>query len=242
MPIITPLAIGAGTEIYNIAQSTHEKNLAKKSLAELNKTPFPGISVSPELQGAYNTAQANSKYGFSPEETAAFNQNLARSQNTQFQNAKDIGGGQLSGAINNLSNANNINAINTFAAKGAGLQLDKQQYADSLAGKIQGIKNANEEQTINRRTQLEQAFGGATRQQGENIREGVAGIGALASQGASSYGMRNANTSTTSPSSSPDIYGINNSYAPNTPYNPNSFITDPYQKNNYQSVVPPTPF
>lgn len=241
MPVITPLAIGAGTAIYNIAESAHEKHLAKKSLAELNKTPATGISVAPELQGAYNSAQANSKYGFSPEETAAFNQNLSRAQNTQFQNAKDIGGGQLSGTINNMNNANNINAINTFAAKGASLQQDKQQYADSLGLKIQGIKNANEEQQIARRSQLEQTFGGAIKQQGENIREGVAGLGAIAAQGASSYGMRNRSTSNTAPSSSPDIYGFNTSYSPNTPYNPNAILTDPQQQN-YPSVVSPTPF
>lgn len=241
MPFIASTAIGIGSEIYNIAESAHEKNKAKKSLAELNKTAFPSLSVSPELQGAYNTAQASSKYGFSPEETAAFNQNLSRTQNTQFQEAKDIGGGQLASTINNMSNANNIGAINSFAAKGAGLKLEKQQYADSLAGKIQNIKTANEEQSIARRTQLEGAYGGAIKQQGENIREGVAGIGAIGSQALSSSGMRN--LSTPSPSVSPDIYGYGNtSFSPNTPYNPGAIINDPNQQGNYQPVTPPTPF
>lgn len=243
MPLIASAAIGVGSEVYNIAHSAHEKNKAKKSLAELNQTPFPEISVAPELQGAYNRAQGNSKYGFSPEETAAFNQNLSRAQSTQFQAAKDIGGGQLAGTINNMNNANNINAINTFAAKGAGLQLEKQQYADSLAGKIQSIKNANQEQQIARRTNLEQAYGGAIKQQGENIREGISGIGTIGSQALASYGMRNSNTSTLSPSVSPDIYGYNNnSFTPNSSYNPNAIATDPYQQGNYQPVVPQNPF
>lgn len=184
--------IGAGTAAINLGRSIYKSSKANKALGELNKTAFPEISVSPELQSAYTGAQSSAKYGFSPEETASFNQQLARSQNTQFQQAKDIGGGQLSGTINKMNNIENIGAINTFAAKGAGLKLEKQQHADDLALNIQSIKNRNDEQKIAQRVRLEQAYGGAKQQQQENINQAIGGIGAIGAQAASSYAKQRA--------------------------------------------------
>lgn len=202
-------AIGAAGELFNIGQSLYKDSQAKKALNKLNETPISEISVSPELQNSYGRAESMSKYGFSPEETAAFNQNLARSQSTQFQNAKDIGGGQLSGAINSLDNANNIGAINNFAAKGTGLQLEKIQHADELAGQIQNIKDRKVEDARNRRTMLEQQYGGAIKQQQENISQGIGSIAAIGAQyGTSVQDQNNFNKLYPDTNSTPNLSGL----------------------------------
>lgn len=203
------LLIGAGAEAFNIAESLYKDNQAKKALNKLNETPISEVSVSPELQNSYGRSESMSKYGFSPEETVAFNQNLSRTQNTQFQAAKDIGGGQLSSTINNMDNASNINAINNFAAKGAGLQLEKIQYADELAGQIQNIKDRKVEDARNRRMTLESQYGGAIKQQQENISQGIGSIAALEAQyGTSVQEQNNFNKLYPDSNNTPDLSGL----------------------------------
>ncbi len=237
--------IGSAALTYQIYSSETQKSDAKKGLAELNKTPFPTIGVSPELQGAYGRAQGESKYGFSPEQTAEFNQSLARSQNTQNRAALDTGGGQIAGTLNRMNNVNNINALNTFASKGAGLKLEKEQYADSLAGQIQGVKSANDQAKIQQRIRLEQAYGGALRQGQENENQAIGSAAQLGAQTATSYNTqqagRTASTTTTqSPSVAPDMWSQSNTMsAPNAGYNPYNVPVSRDQAQ-YDSLVTPS--
>lgn len=191
MPIIGA-SIAAGMQGIQMIQSGVKQRKARLGLEELQKTPFPEITVSPEMQGAYSQAQAISKYGFSPEETAAFNQNLARSQGTAFQSAVDMSGGQLAGAIGGGLQTQKIGAINQFAAEGAGLKLKKIQYAGDIAGQIQAIKQAGEAQKIQYRLALETAYGTAQKQQAENVSQGFGNLAQLGVQtGLSVQNQRN---------------------------------------------------
>src|SRR3972149_3197792 len=98
MPVIAGVIGGVSTGAQMIMSGVQERR-ARLGLEELQKQPFPEISVAPELQTAYGTAMGISQYGFSPEQTAAFNERLARTQGTAFQSAIDLSGGQMAGAI-----------------------------------------------------------------------------------------------------------------------------------------------
>lgn len=215
------LGIAGASQLFQIGQSIVEKNRAKKALKELSAQPVPEIGVAPELMKSYSRAEDNAKYGFSGEETSAFNQNLSRAQNTRLQAAKDVGGGQIAGVINAMDNADSINAINQFAAQGARLQQDKIQYADQIAGRLQDIKRMNDEYKIQRRMQLEQAYGGAVRQQQTNINNAIGGIGALGFQAAFSGMRNNNNTGSVNPVNS-TVNPIINGEAPV----PNQYMND----------------
>jgi hypothetical protein len=184
MPLIIGSAVAVGSQLYQIGQSAHEKNQAKKALKELNSQPMPEFGIAPELGNAYARAEGNARFGFSGEEKAAFSQDLSRTQNTRLQAAKDVGGGQIAGVINAMDNSDSIGAINQLAAQGARLKQEKIQYADQIAGRLQDIKRMNDEVRIQRRLQLENAYGNAIRQQQTNINNAIGGLGALGMQAA----------------------------------------------------------
>lgn len=128
---------------------------------ELADTPYPKATISPELQKAYERSLQNVGRGYTPEEDAAFKSNLASQSRLGFQNAKDMAGGQLSGAINRGIQATNLPVLANYAKSGAELGRQNTRYSDSLAADIQRQKNLITQQEIAHRNQLEQAYGGA---------------------------------------------------------------------------------
>lgn len=211
------LGISAAAQLYQIGNSIAEKNKAKKALAELNSQPMPEFGISPELRNAYARAEGNAGFGFSGEEKAAFSQDLSRTQNTRLQAAKDVGGGQIAGVINAMDNSDSISAINQLAAQGARLKQEKIQYADQIAGRLQDIKRMNDEVRIQRRFQLENAYGNAMRQQQTNINNAIGGLGALGMQ-AAFMGSRNQNDE--------GIKDKGESLIGEDPLNPSKYIND----------------
>ena len=139
-----------------------QKRKAEKALEELGKTPAPEYQESPELRGAYQRAEAMSKYGFAPEEKAQFQGQLARSQAGMRQSALDLSGGSMGGAIGSVLQAQQTGAITDFAAKGAGLRRENIRYADTLAGQVQSQQNLIQQQKIARRQMLEEGYGKAS--------------------------------------------------------------------------------
>jgi len=168
VPLIIPAIAGASALAKGVG-GIIQQTKAQKALKELAKTPPPEYSVSPELQGAYQRAQAMSQYGFAPEEKAQFQGQLARSQAGQRQSALDLSGGSMGGAIGSVLQAQQTGAITDFAAKGAGLKRENIRYADTLASQVQSQQNLIQQQRIARRQMLEQAYGQASAQGTENM-------------------------------------------------------------------------
>lgn len=158
---------------------------ANKALNQLDKQAVPEYSQGPELTQAYQQAQAMSKRGYSAEETAAFQQQLGRSQTGQARSALDMTGGSMGGAINSVLQANQTGAINQFAAQDAGLKRQNIAYAGGLAQAVQAQQNLQQQQKIQRRTMLEEAYGAAKSQGMANVADAFSGA-ATASQ--ASYG------------------------------------------------------
>ena len=180
-PII-PIAISAGITAAQMISSAIQKRKARQALENLQQQPLPGFSVAPEIQQQYTQAMAGAKYGYSPEETAAFNEQLARQQGTLFQSAVDLSGGNLAGAIGRGIKSQNIGALNTFASQGAQLQQQKFRYAGNIAQQLQQQQNMADQAKIQRRLLLEQMYGGAMKQQQENIYAGMGGLAAMGTQ------------------------------------------------------------
>jgi hypothetical protein len=151
---------------------------AKKALGDLSKKPLPQYGITPEQTAAYNRAGSaysralgSANRGFSGAETGAFNQRLASSNRTAFENSKKMAGGNLASATNAAINSQNINALLDFASRDAALQRQNMQYADSLGSRLdqvgQGIsqqRNLGTQVDIQRRAQQEQALGQALSQ------------------------------------------------------------------------------
>lgn len=166
IPLAVPLAmqgvkmIGGAVQLYK----------ANKALQELHKQPEPNYAISPEYQQAYAKALAMSNgSGFSAQETAGFNNDLAMNNTATFKNAVDIGGGGMGSTINAGIQYGNINAINQRAGQGAALKRGYAQDAASLAQGLQSQQNLIDQTRIGRRQLLEQTYGAAKAQANENI-------------------------------------------------------------------------
>ncbi len=190
MPGFDPLSIGLGAGVGAIQTGLgiYEAYQGSKALKNLQGQPMPEYSMSPELQSYYNTTAQRSNFGFDPSEKAAFNQNIAQQQNTGFQQGIQQSGGNLAQALSAGFGAQNLGAQNQFAGQDA--QLHRQNIGDwgAAAGQLQGQQNLINQQKIQRRTQLEQAYGGALNAGLTNISSGLMGGLGMLSKGFGTLG------------------------------------------------------
>ncbi len=162
-----PFPIMAAIAAAELIKSEIDKHKAKSALEEIERRGRPNYSVSPELQDAYTRAQDMVKYG-TPAQDAAEQQQLVRSQNTAFQRARQSAPGfaqQFNAGLNYVNAA----AQNQIAARKEQRHLDAIHYADSLGKAIQGQKNLASGADIQNYNFQQQAFGGAIRNQNENL-------------------------------------------------------------------------
>lgn len=150
---------------------------AHKKLKELQKKPLANFSVSPELQSAYDRSLRMAGMGFTPEQAAAYHSNVGMQQNTARANAINQSGGSLSSAINIGLQSQNIEGENKFASEDADKRMRNIQYADNLAGQIQGQRNLETDANRSYRIQQEQQYGLAEKQGIENISHAVGAAG-----------------------------------------------------------------
>lgn len=158
--------LGAGIGAWQFGQ-------AQKGLKNLAGQPMPQYLMSPEQQQYYNTVQQRSQYGFDPNEKAAFQQNVAQQQNTGYQQAVQQSGGNLAQAISAGLGQQKLGAFNQFAGQDAALHRQNIGDWGQAAGQMQQQQNLINQQQIQRRTQLEQAYGGAMHQGLTNIAGGL---------------------------------------------------------------------
>lgn len=177
VPLLAAAALTAAPQLILGAYQTYQSS---KALKELGKQQYPEYQVSPELQGAYQRAQAMSNQGYSPEEQAQFQQQMARSQAGATRSALDVGGGNLARTISAGLQANQIGGINQFAAGGAQIKRQNIRNAQDLARAMQSQKNLATQSAIQRRQMLESAYGQAKQAGLSNIASSISGIGSMA--------------------------------------------------------------
>lgn len=166
---------GAAASVPGLIYGIGQTQRSKKALDELNKTPLPKYNITPEQLAAqqragqsYQRAQGLALGGYTPAEKAAYQQNLAKANNTALYNARNVGGGQSSSAINGALGSQNLNALLNFASSDAALNRQNIRYADQAGQYLdqtgQQITNQKNLQTnidIQRRLMQEQALGKA---------------------------------------------------------------------------------
>lgn len=131
-----------------------------KGLSELHKKKVPSYAETPEMKASRMRAEELAKGGYSPAEKAAFEQKLARSQNTAYQKGRDVAPGMAQELLAGI-NYTNTGAMNDFAASDAALHRQNIKYADSFARELQDISNMNIQEQLKQRMAAEQALGGA---------------------------------------------------------------------------------
>jgi len=122
-------AIPAVTGLLQTAISASKAGQMK----EPSKNP-----ISPEMQTYFNMARKRADEGNSPEETAAFNQMLARQGTATKNMLQNVG---LAGVGSAAANIMGIDAINKFAAQGA---ENRRQNFGLFGQAAQGMQSARE--------------------------------------------------------------------------------------------------
>lgn len=135
--------------------------IAYDALKKLQKKPKDVYGEAAEMRAARIKAEQNAQFGYTPEQKAAFFQNLATLNNARYQKAVGMAGGNLAQAVQSGINYGNINALNNFAAQDADRKLRNQQYADNFARNIQALKNMQTQRNQQDRIMQEQALGAA---------------------------------------------------------------------------------
>lgn len=157
----------AATTAANLIHSLSEQSQAKKGLASL-KAP-KGYEVTPEQQHSYDRAEKLAMNGYSPEEKAAFAQNMAQQSNAGYRRAMAFGGNNLAGAIQAGINYGNTGALTNFAAQDAALKRQNIHYADSVGNQITQQKNKNTSLNWQNYNTEAQAYGHALKSSKENF-------------------------------------------------------------------------
>jgi hypothetical protein len=160
-------AIGAGLQLANMGMSWQAQKAAEAKAAQLDAQPLEKYTPDSRLNSFYQQAVAGvaNPQGYTGAETAGYKSRLAELINSRNYNANKIGGGQLSGAIGAMSNAESINALNQFSGNDAALRrsafnaaMGRQQSAMNEYNRL-GIMNT--QTALQRRLMKEQALGQA---------------------------------------------------------------------------------
>ena len=114
---ITAAAIAA-TAIYQAVDASNRKKKADRALKQLAK--------SKQQYATLQDAEAAIRQGFSPEQRASFQSQLARSQNEAYKRAVQSNP-NLAGAVTAGLNYTNVGAMSDFASRDAELRRQRQQ-------------------------------------------------------------------------------------------------------------------
>jgi hypothetical protein len=170
MPNMGTLALGA-IQTY----------MGMKGLKELNKQERPNYTVSPEMYNSQQRSFINSKYGFTPQQTGNFNQQLGRNMVGNFRNQINMGGGSLAQALS--ARGNPLGALNQFASQDAALLNQNIRYNDQMNANIQNQLNRRVGQNIDYRMSDERAVGASLQSGLTNIASGINSSGSNAGGG-----------------------------------------------------------
>lgn len=148
------LALGAINLGVGLAKSIYGAN----KLSKLHREKFPLLSETAEQKASRLRANEMAQYGFSPEEKAAYQQQLSRSQNTGYQQSVARAPG-LSQQILSGINYTNIGAQGDFASRDAALHRQNIAYSDKFSAYLQELNNRNIQQQQQNRLEAERALG-----------------------------------------------------------------------------------
>lgn len=151
------IAVALGTLAYN----AYKANQAKQKLNQLEHNKPEMQPATPEETAMLGRAKKGAEYGFSPEQKAAYFQDLARENNKSYSKAIQYGGNTMAGAIQGGINFSNLGATTKFASADASLKKGNERYADSLGQWVEGRRAGRWGQDMNQWSAAQAAWGKA---------------------------------------------------------------------------------
>lgn len=133
----------------------------------------PSFSEDPNFTRSAARAETMAGMGYTPQERAAFQGDLASAQATDYQRGMDISGGNMAQALLGINTSRAAGALNRFAAQDAALRRENIRYADSFSRERQARRDAQTQLDTQYRMAEEQAIGGA-------IQSGLGNIAGMA--------------------------------------------------------------
>lgn len=133
----------------------------------------PSYSEDPNFARSAGRAETMAGMGYTPQERAAFQGDLASAQATDYQRGMDISGGNMAQALLGINTSRAAGALNRFAAQDAALKRENIRYADSFSRERQARRDAQTQMDNQYRMAEEQAIGGA-------IQSGLGNIAGMA--------------------------------------------------------------
>lgn len=129
----------------------------------------PSYTEDPNFARSAGRAETMAQMGFTPQERAAFQGDLASAQATDYQRGMDVSGGNMAQALLGINTSRATSALNRFAGQDAALRRQNIQYADSFSRERQARRDAQTRLDTQYRMAEEQAIGSA-------IQSGLTGI------------------------------------------------------------------
>lgn len=180
MDPLTLMLLSAGTQT---ALGGYQMIKSQSQLNKMKRTPVPSLlepqALSPFTQNI-NLAKQQYQMGLNPTTRAIAEQNAASTAASQYRQATDISGGQLSSAIGRIGNLGQYQTASNLA------QMDIAERAKGRSALMQAnsvlgsIYQQDVQQRLNRRMQLEQNLGLAKQQGRQNIAGAVGSLGQYA--------------------------------------------------------------
>jgi hypothetical protein len=164
----------------NLIAGGIESIWASNTLKQLDKTPFPQYSISPELQSAYSEAMGMKDQGLTGGEKASFQADVNRGAATNYQNAIKQSGGSGANAIMGAVNAEQLTAYDKIAATDAEVRRQNLTAYYQMSGEMQKQRNLISQQQIEQRMALEEQYGKTLQTGNSNILNGASSLAMLA--------------------------------------------------------------
>lgn len=131
---------------------------SQNQLDDLHKKPFPLQSETPEQKQLRLEAMDRRNQGFTPAQTSAYQQQLARSENTGYQRTMNVAPGLAGAALAGI-NYTNTGAVGDFATRDAQQQKENFKTASGFVNQLQSISNNNIAAQQRNRIMAEQSLG-----------------------------------------------------------------------------------
>lgn len=147
-------------ELASLGLGALQTIMGLSGLNKLHDQPDPKFYETPEMQASRLRANQRSQYGFSPEENAAWENKLNRSENTGYQRTLDVAPTQARAVLAGTT-YNNADAIGSHAASDAQRHQQNIAYSDKFSNELQSIADKNIQMQARNRLLAEERLGGA---------------------------------------------------------------------------------
>ena len=121
----------------------------------------PRFREDPRFTGAAGRAEYMAGMGYTPQERAAFQGDIAAQTAGDYRRGIDVAGGNMSRALGGISTARTLGAFNRFAAQDAALRRQNIQYADQFSRERQRRADMQTQADIAQYDREQQATGQA---------------------------------------------------------------------------------